>query len=215
MAGADRGIVGGETHAWLARLLAAQAGPTLEPSLLRDGDIVLHKSSSRQSEALAAATRSPYTHMGLVFWRDDRPQVLEAVQPVRWTPLERWVARGREGHVVVLRPKQTVDVAAVRRAADRYLGRDYDLLFAWSDDRIYCSELVTKAYRTATGLELGDLVPLSTFDLEAAPVRALVQERVGHALDTTEPVVAPASFLDDDDLRWVFSNDPAHAGRLP
>lgn len=51
--------------------------------VLAEGDIVLHRSRSAQSAALRAATGSPYTHVGLVFWRAGVPQVLEAVEPVR------------------------------------------------------------------------------------------------------------------------------------
>lgn len=197
----------------LASLASASSFP--DPSFLKDGDIVLHKSRSSQSAALAAATKSPYTHMGIVFRSDGAWAVLEAVQPVRWTPLAGWVARGRDHHVVVMRPRQSVDTAAVRAEAEQYLGKPYDLLFAWSDDRIYCSELVYKAYRDATGLELGALVPLSTFDLEPAPVRALIAQRVGKNLTTSQRVVAPASFLTDADLTVVYSNDPAHAVEAP
>jgi len=41
----------------------------LDVSLLRDGDVILHKSRSAQSEALRAATHRDYTHVGLVFER--------------------------------------------------------------------------------------------------------------------------------------------------
>ncbi|MEN0063925.1 MAG: YiiX/YebB-like N1pC/P60 family cysteine hydrolase [Myxococcota bacterium] len=191
---------------------AASAAPP-DPAMLREGDIVVHKSRSTQSAALAAATHSPYTHTGLVFRRQGTWQVLEAVQPVRWTALADWVRRGRDQHIVVLRPKAPFDATKVRAAAEAYLGRSYDLLFAWSDDRIYCSELVYKAYDQAADLQLGALVPLSTFDLEPEPVQALIRQRVGRSLNRSEPVVAPASLLEDEDLHWVFSNDPAHAGR--
>lgn len=70
---------------------------------LEDGDILLHPSKSSQSAALRAATGSPYTHVGLAFPRDGVWLVLEAVQPVRWTPLDDWLKRGRDQKVVVLR----------------------------------------------------------------------------------------------------------------
>ena len=36
----------------------------------------------------------------------------------------------------------------------KYLGRDYDLRFEWSDDKIYCSELVWKIYKEAFNIAL-------------------------------------------------------------
>ncbi len=196
--------------AWLWwSILGAEA---LEPALLRDGDIVLHKSRSAQSEALRAATGSPYTHTGLVFLRDGVPAVLEATGPVQWTPLEAWGRRGSDGHVAVMRPKGAVDAQAVRAQAEGWLGRPYDLVFRWSDDQIYCSELVHKAYQRAVGLEVGALVPLASFDLRSPAVRSLIQRRVGEQLDQTEVVVAPASLLQDEDLRLVYTNDPMLGG---
>lgn len=178
--------------------------------VLADGDVVLHKSRSSQAAALRAATGSPYTHVGLVFEGPSGLRVLEAVEPVRWTPLDPWVARGEEGHVVALRLREPLDaekVRAVRQAGEAWLGRHYDGRFEWSDDRIYCSELVYKAYRTV-GVELGELAPLGSFDLTSPEVQALVRSRVAGHIDPTEPVVSPASLLVDPDLRVVYTNDP-------
>ena len=36
-------------------------------------------------------------------------------------------------------------------------GKHYDFWFEWSDERIYCSELVWKIYRRGLGIELGEL----------------------------------------------------------
>src|SRR5690606_29178807 len=179
-----------------------------------DGDIILHKSRSSQAAALRAATGSPYTHVGLVFERDGTLQVLEAVEPVKWTPLDRWVARGRDEHVVVLRlrdPSRLQDGGAerLRASGERFLGRHYDTLFQWSDERIYCSELVTKAYTDALGVTIGELATFGDFDLSAPEVQALIQARTAGRLDAKEVVVSPASYLADDDLAVVFSTDPA------
>ncbi|MBX2804240.1 MAG: peptidase [Myxococcales bacterium] len=193
----------------LALLGRAHAEPTELP--LQDGDIVLHKSRSAQSTALRAATGSPYTHVGLAFTRDGTVQILEAVQPVRWTPLADWVARGHSAHVVVVRAEEPLtehDVATLRRSAEGHLGRDYDLLFRWDDARIYCSELVYKAY-AAIGRPVGDLVPLGSFDLTSDAVQQLVRTRTRASLDLSEPVVAPASMLDHAGFRIVHSTDPS------
>jgi hypothetical protein len=190
---------------------AAPAGSLL--SLLEDGDVLLHRSMSAQSAALQAATGSPFTHVGLAFRREGGVQVLEAVQPVRWTPLEDWVRRGRDGTVVVLRladvgPIAGAGAARLRSAGERFLGRPYDALFEWSDEKIYCSELVFKAYREAVGLEIGELRPMGAFDLSSPEVRRLIQARAAGRINLEEPVVAPSSLLTDDDLVIVYSDDP-------
>jgi uncharacterized protein YycO len=39
------------------------------------------------------------------------------------------------------------------------------LYFEWSDDRMYCSELVWKIYFEATGIAIGSLQQLKEFNL--------------------------------------------------
>lgn len=78
------------------------AAPPALPEL-RDGDIVFHTSSSRQSDLVALVTGSRWTHMGIVFVEDGEPWVLEAVQPVKRTPLAAWVRRGKGEALAVKR----------------------------------------------------------------------------------------------------------------
>ncbi len=97
--------------------------------------------------------------MGMVFHRDGKPYVLRAIATVRFTPLQQWIARGERSHYVVKRLKSAgkdlgvAGVEKLRTAARRFEGRPYDLAFDWSDEKIYCSELVWKAYDRALGIE--------------------------------------------------------------
>ena len=165
---------------------------------LRDGDIVFHTSRSSQSAAIQRATHSPYSHMGMVFFRAGKPQVLEASATVRYTPLAQWQARGNGGRFVVKRLKRALDPAQVRKlrqAAEHLAGKPYDLYFEWSDDRIYCSELVWKAYHRALGVDIGERQRLRDFDLTDAAVKAKIQERYGTRVPLDEPVISPAAMF--------------------
>jgi len=64
-------------------------------SLVKDGDIIFQTSRSSQSIAIQRATDSRYSHMGIIFTRGGSPMVYEAVQTVRYTPLAKWIDRGR------------------------------------------------------------------------------------------------------------------------
>ncbi len=164
----------------------------------QDGDIVFHTSTSRQSVAVQSATHSPYSHMGIVLLRGGAPYVLEAVQPVRYTPLQAWLDRGRHGRYVIKRPITPLDAhtkARLHAAATPYLGKPYDLTFEWSDQRIYCSELVWKLYRDAAGIGLAPLARLDSFDLQAPAVQAKLRERYGANIPRGEPVISPAAIF--------------------
>jgi hypothetical protein len=190
----------------IAMMLAssAAAAPSVE-SRLRDGDIIFHESRSSQSRAIQLATKSRYSHMGIVYRQNGRWYVYEAVQPVKLTPLSDWTARGNNGHFVVKRLRDTrvltpAVLKRMRTIGDRYRGRSYDLYFEWDDDRIYCSELVWKIYKLGAGVEIGRLQKLREFDLSHAAVRAMMRERYGNRIPRDEPVISPAAMFDSTAL---------------
>lgn len=176
--------------------LAASAAPDVQT-----GDLVFQQSRSAQSLAIQLATHSPYSHMGMIVVRQGRPYVLEAAAQVGYTPLAQWAAQGERGHYVVKRLRDAARLAPPARerlaaAGAAFVGKPYDLLFAWSDEKIYCSELVWKIYQRALGVEIGALAPLKQFDLSAPAVRAKMQERYGSDVPWEEPIISPAAMFD-------------------
>ena len=137
-------------------------------------------------------------------------QVFEAVQPVKLTPLADWMARGQGGHFVVKRLRDAATaltpgaLAAMRAAGLPMLGRSYDLYFGWSDDRIYCSELIWKVYDRGLHRQLGALQHLRDFDLRSPAVQAKLCERYGRRLPLDEPVISPASVFNSPELVTVL-----------
>lgn len=182
-----------------------------EKRLLQDGDIIFQTSRSSQSKAIRLATRSKYSHCGLIFQADTGKRewyVLEAVQPVKRTPLAAWIACGEGGHYVVKRPVTDPPLSdqalgAVKRAGERFIGTKYDLYFGWGDERIYCSELIWKAYRAATGLEIGKLQQLRDFDLADPTVARKLGERYGDRPPLDEEVISPVSIFNSPLLTTV------------
>lgn len=178
----------------------------------QNGDIIFHTSKSAQSKAIQLATHSAYSHMGMVYVRDGVPFVFEAVQPVKSTPLKEWIARGDKGHFVVKRLKeaekalnpQTFD--AMWRVGQTMLGKDYDLYFEWSDDRIYCSELVWKMYKLGAGVELAPLEDIESFDFSHKLVQQKIKERYPNGVPKNELVISPEAIFDSALLETVYSN---------
>ena len=176
---------------------------------LRDGDLVFQTSRSGQSEAIQRATRSPYSHVGIVLFRDGKPFVFEAIETVRYTPLDRWIARGAGGKYVVRRLDRDLtpaELAKLHASARPHAGKPYDLYFEWSDERIYCSELVWKMYEQALGLELGARQKLRDFDLADPVVTAKLRERYGKLIPLEEPVISPAAVFDSKLLRTIHTD---------
>ena len=191
------------TAASLAALLLLAGAPAEAPLDLREGDIVFQTSRSPQSEAIQLATHSPLSHVGIIH-RDEKGQtfVYEAVGPVKLTPFAEWRARGETRRVLVKRLKDadtTLTPEALTRLAkarERFRGKPYDFAFEWSDDRVYCSELVYKTYKEALAIELGAVQSLGDFDLGDPRVRAKLRERYGEHIPLTERVISPVAIAD-------------------
>lgn len=166
--------------------------------VLREGDLLFQHIESPQSEALELATGSYWTHVGLAFKEQGRWMVLEAVGPAKATPLKAWLAQGEGGRCVAKRWKEldAGSLARLRTSADRFMGLPYDFGFLWSDERIYCSELVWKMYEEGLGVRLCEPKPMHAHDLRHEVVRNTMLERYGTAAPLDEPMIAPATLFD-------------------
>jgi hypothetical protein len=122
---------------------------------------------------------------------------------------ERWIARGRQGHFVVKRLRGAATLLTtqargrLRASAAQLTGRPYDLTFEWSDDRIYCSELVWKLCEQALGIRLGEPQRLRDFDLSDPEVKAKMHERYGEQVPLDELAVSPAAMFASPQLLTV------------
>jgi hypothetical protein len=65
------------------------------------------------------------------------------------------------------------------------------LVFNWSDERMYCSELVWKIYDRAINVQVGNLQKLSEFDLSYAEAQKKMKERYPKGVPLEENVISP------------------------
>jgi hypothetical protein len=173
---------------------------------LMEGDILFQISTSGQGKAIQLATKSPYSHCGILFKENKEWIVFEGVQPVKKTKLSEWINRGDGHNYVSKRHKDaasllTSDVKEkMKEEAKKLVGKNYDLTFEWNDDRIYCSELVYKIYKRGAGVSVGTLQKLRDFNLNSPIVRAKLNERYGKHIPLNETVISPGSIFADSNL---------------
>ncbi len=178
----------------------------------KNGDIIFQTSKSSQSIAIQKATKSRYSHMGIIFENNSELYVYEAVQPVKFTPLREWINRGVDKHYVVKRLKDHRElltegnILAMQQTGKKFKGKDYDLLFEWNDDKIYCSELVWKIYKESLGIEIGELQKIKEFDLTDSSVKLKMKERYGDIIPQEELVISPESMFTSNKLITVIEN---------
>lgn len=195
--------------------ILAPAAPATEPlphqeGSLQDGDLIFQRSRSRQSERVAALTGSEWTHMGIVFFRDSKPFVLEAARAVEFTPFERWIARGQMGHYVVkrLRSSELALTPAVlkkmKTLTELWQGRPYDDKFQWSGSSFYCSELAYKLYDQSAKVRVGTVQKARDMNLADPLVKKAISTRFAkQPLDPEETIISPGSMFHDKELNIV------------
>ncbi|HPX59474.1 MAG TPA: YiiX family permuted papain-like enzyme, partial [Bacteroidales bacterium] len=180
--------------------------------VIKNGDLIFQTSLSRQSKAIQLATKSKYSHCGIIYKENGQFLVFEAVQPVKTTPLDKWIARGKNGHYVIKRLKNADQLLTaktlqkMKQESEKFKGKNYDLTFEWSDDKIYCSELIWKVYQRAVGVEVGKLEKLKDFDLTSETVKAKMKERYGENIPMDEIVISPAAIFESELLITVKKN---------
>ena len=175
---------------------------------IREGDILFQDIGGGQSDAIALATKCKWTHVGIAFKDGEQWMVYEAVGPVKKTPLADWIDQG-DGHYVVKRWKYAeklhdFTINRLRDAATPYMGKAYDWQFLWSDEKIYCSELVWKMYEEGLGVRLCEPKPLKDYALDSELVQRTMAQRYGSAPPLDEPMVAPATLFECPMLTMVL-----------
>lgn len=184
----------------------------IDKNEIKNGDLIFQTSLSGQSNAIQLATNSKYSHCGIVYSDNGQFYVFEAIQPVKTTPLDKWIARGKDGHFVIKRLKNANQVLTsetlqkMKQEGEKFKGKNYDLTFEWSDEKIYCSELVWKIYQRATGIAIGKLQKLSDFDLTNEIVKKKMKERYGNKIPTEEIVISPSAIFDSELLTTIKEN---------
>lgn len=183
------------------------------PFAFHSGDIIFQTSLSRQSKAIQIATKSKFSHCGIVYKINNDFFVFEAIQPVVLTPLQKFIQRGENGKYVVKRHKNEAAVftpevlTKMKLMADSFNGKNYDFTFEWSDEKLYCSELVWKLYKRAANVEVGELEKLKTFDLSDPLVKRILKQRYGDKVPMNELVISPESIFKSDQLETVYSKN--------
>ena len=178
----------------------------------KNGDIIFQSSHSKQGEQIELATKSKYSHVGIVYLdKQGEPQVYEAIGPVSFDSLEKWIKRGRGEYYTVMRLKSGLSgtkIALMKETGKEYVGKPYDFLFRWSDKKMYCSELVWKVFKYGAKIELSKPKLFREYHFDHPKVKKELDRRWGDKINWSEIVVAPSDLAQSPLLRVVTTTYP-------
>lgn len=178
----------------------------------QNGDIIFQSSQSKQCEAVKIATNSKFSHCGIIYIENGKTYVYEAVQPVKMTLFEDWISHGKDSKYVVQRLKNADKILTkeviekMKTYGKTFNNKDYDVYFEWSDEKIYCSELVWKIYKNGANIELCNTQKLKDFNLDSPIVKSIMKERYGNKIPYNEAVVAPSQLYESEMVETIFNN---------
>lgn len=174
-----------------------------------EGDIVFQSlPHSPLVDAIEGVTASPYSHCGIVAQEKGRWVVYEAFHNVEATPLKQFLFRGRDLRFAVYRLKSRFQqyVPATIANTKTYLGRPYDVRYRMDDERLYCSELIYKAYHEASGQQFGKMVRLS--DLNWKPFARTIEHFEKGPVPTDREMITPKDLSEAEQLEPVLLCSP-------
>ncbi len=191
---------------------------------LKNGDIVFQTTNSDLTWPIMLASTSVYTHVGIVkILSNGQVNVVEAAGPVREIPLDQWIKSGVLKRITVMRVKDVTPEIAERTlvAAESYKGIPYDFFFLLSDDELYCSELVYKAF-LKTGIEVGKKERVRELSVANYAVQNYIEkwwykhpvcraQNIRGYKECVEVIlgqqlVTPVSLAKDPKLRMIYTN---------
>ncbi|MGZ4044456.1 MAG: YiiX family permuted papain-like enzyme [Bacteroidia bacterium] len=177
-----------------------------QQTAVKDGDIIFIMNPGGQGKAIQLATKSKYTHVGIVFHENGKPMVYHAVEPVSVNSLEEFISMSSDGKYEIKRLKddKVLDAETISKMlkyAKSLLGVHYDIYFAWDDKQLYCSEFVWKLFNKYTHLEVGKPRPLKEFDLSNPVVKEIMKSRYGNNIPYNEKMISPGDMFDSELLK--------------
>lgn len=158
------------------------------------------------TNAIQSCTNSVYSHCGIVELKDGKWLVIEAVGPVKETPLAMWTKRGVHGEILALRfkDKYTPKIPEFIASAHSYLGRPYDMKMEMDDEKIYCSELVYKAFTNVYHEDIGKTQRLG--DLNWKPNEKFITSVEKGPVPLDRIMITPRAIAESDKMAVVFTS---------
>ena len=195
------GLCGCIAHFWSPTVAYLKYEP-------KEGDLIFQSLPySKLTATIEGVSGSPYSHCAIVA-RDPKSRdwiVYEAYNKVEATALRDFIFRGRDYGFSIyrLQTKHEKFISDTLTASRKYLGLDYDLSYAMDDEKIYCSELIWKAFKTASKIELSKTEQLG--QLNWRPYIKNIEFFEKGPVPLTREMITPVALAKSPDLDLVYS----------
>lgn len=131
--------------------------------------------------------------------------MIEAYRNVEETPLLIWLARGQGDAFTVhrLKPPYQEHIPKLIEEARKDLGKPYDVRYEWDDEKIYCSELILKAYQRASGETLAPLKRLG--EMNWKPFKSTIEHFEKGPAPLDRQIITPVALAESEHFDKVYA----------
>ncbi len=171
---------------------------------VQHGDFIFQHLPGELTAMIADMTKSQYSHCGIIVKKFNGFVVLQAIGPVKETPLNEWInyGIGKKFTIVRLKKEYRSKIPVIISQGYKFTGKPYDIQYQWNDQKIYCSELIYKAVFNATGLRLAEFVRLGNMAWQ--PYEATIRQITGGTLPLDREMITPQSLVVSDKVDVVY-----------
>ena len=172
---------------------------------IQQGDFIFQHLPGPLTEMIADVSHSSYSHCGIVVNKKGQFFVLEAIGPVKETPINEWISRGEGDKITIVRLKRQYQkhMTNIIKEAYYYLKRPYDILYEWDDQKIYCSELIYKAVLKGSGIRLADFDRLG--DLDWQSYEEQIRYITGGILPLDREMITPEALVSSKFVYTIYT----------
>lgn len=169
-----------------------------------EGDVIFQTTSGATGKGIQLATHSKYNHCGILFLENNKWVVYEAIQPVCKTSLIDFNSRGLgiikriNTHIL-----SSLEIEKLKAEFKKHENKNYDDVYGWGDDKIYCSELVYKLFYNALNIELCKTRKIGDYDFSHPLVKEKLLEKYGNNIPLNETMVAPSDLFESNMLSLI------------
>ncbi len=178
---------------------------------LRDGDVIFISIPTFLYRQVEKGTASRASHVGILFRDGDTWIVAESKVPLSvYTPLASFLERTKDDWCCIRRPNRRLnpgDIESLRSECDARMGKLYHFGFKYDSSRQFCSKFVYDSYRSALGIEVGELDTLRNL-YKRRPNMSIVFWKLWYfgMIPWNRRTITPASQMETDVLETVYTS---------
>lgn len=177
-----------------------------------EGDLIFQISKNEKAKALQLACASKYSNVGMIFVspRTGQLMVVDALDSIHATELNKWISLGEGEHFAVMRLKNSNKILGdsktkkLKQKVKDLKHVPYDPYFSWDNEALYSTEFIWKLYSRVLYIDLCEPGKLKNFNLNSPEVKKQIGNTYAGGVSDTIKAVGPGDIYNSNKLELII-----------